>query len=313
MEQNNLDVTYFSDTIETASLPLIMSGRLVAIAVDASKHSEKAFDWFMTNVYHDGDRLLVVHSHELQPPALPHMMATDEWRREVVKHENIIKELEKKYEKKCKDLKLSAKIVVEAGPPGENICKVVKKEGATFIVIGCRGVGTVRRTILGMNIIRRSTINGNNMASSEARVVCIAVDGSEHSEKAFNWYKDQIYRNGDRLVVVHSHELHPPALPHAIATEEWKKEVLKHEQYIKDLEENFKTKCEAMKVSAKIIIQSGHPGDHVCKTAQKEGAAFIVVGSRGMGTIRRTILGSVSDYIIHHAHVPVILVPKVKN
>ena len=26
---------------------------------------------FMTNVYHDGDRLLVVHSHELQPPALP--------------------------------------------------------------------------------------------------------------------------------------------------------------------------------------------------------------------------------------------------
>ena len=24
------------------------------------------------------------------------------------------------------------------------------------------------------------------MASSEARVVCIAVDGSEHSEKAFN-------------------------------------------------------------------------------------------------------------------------------
>lgn len=44
MEQNNLDVTYFSDTIETAGLPLIMSGRLVAIAVDASEHSEKAFD-----------------------------------------------------------------------------------------------------------------------------------------------------------------------------------------------------------------------------------------------------------------------------
>lgn len=34
------------------------------------------------------------------------MMATDEWRREVVKHENIIKELEKKYEKKCKDLRV---------------------------------------------------------------------------------------------------------------------------------------------------------------------------------------------------------------
>lgn len=40
------------------------------------------------------------------------MMATDEWRREVVKHENIIKELEKKYEKKCKDLKVLCLLVL---------------------------------------------------------------------------------------------------------------------------------------------------------------------------------------------------------
>ena len=33
-----------------------------------------------------------------------------------------------------------------------------------------------------------------------------------------------------------------------MATEEWKKEVQKHEQYIKDLEEKFKTKCEEMQV-----------------------------------------------------------------
>lgn len=26
-------------------------------------------------------------------------------------------------------------------------------------------------------------------------------------------YKDQVYRKGDKLVVVHSHQLHPPALP----------------------------------------------------------------------------------------------------
>ena len=33
-----------------------------------------------------------------------------------------------------------------------------------------------------------------------------------------------------------------------MATEEWKKEVQKHEKYIKDLEEKFKSKCEQMKV-----------------------------------------------------------------
>lgn len=57
-------------------------------------------------------------------------------------------------------------------------------------------------------------------------------------------------------------------------------------------------------------MQDGHPGEHVCKTALKEKANLIVVGSRGMGTVRRTILGSTSDYIIHHAHVPVLVVPK---
>ncbi|KAJ7391789.1 hypothetical protein OS493_016077 [Desmophyllum pertusum] len=87
----------------------------------------------------------------------------------------------------------------------------------------------------------------------------------------------------------------------------------KHEQYIKDLEEKFKLKCETMKVPAKIIIQGGHPGEHVCKTAKKEGAVLIVCGSRGMGTVRRTILGSTSDYIIHHAYIPVVVVPKDKK
>ena len=33
-----------------------------------------------------------------------------------------------------------------------------------------------------------------------------------------------------------------------MATEEWKKEVQKHEKYIKDLEDKFKLKCEEMQV-----------------------------------------------------------------
>lgn len=158
-------------------------------------------------------------------------------------------------------------------------------------------------------------IQAKTMACSrtDGRVVVIAVDGSDHSERAFDWYRKQIFNKGDKLVVVHSHELHPPALPHAMATEEWKKEVQRHEQYIKDLEDKYKAKCEEMEVSAKILIQGGHAGEHVCKVAKKEHAVLIVVGSRGMGTVRRTILGSTSDYIIHHAHIPVVVVPKEKK
>ena len=34
------------------------------------------------------------------------------------------------------------------------------------------------------------------------------------------------------------------------------------------------------------------------------------MGTRGLGKIRRTFLGSVSNYVLHHAHIPVIIVPK---
>ena len=55
--------------------------------------------------------------------------------------------------------------------------------------------------------------------------------------------------------------------------------------------------------------ESNTPGEVICKMAKDEGAQLIVMGSRGMGTLRRTFLGSVSDYSVHHAHIPVIIIP----
>jgi nucleotide-binding universal stress UspA family protein len=37
-------------------------------------------------------------------------------------------------------------------------------------------------------------------------------------------------------------------------------------------------------------------------------AAALVMGSRGLGAFKRAFLGSVSDYIVHHSEVPVIIV-----
>lgn len=49
------------------------------------------------------------------------------------------------------------------------------------------------------------------------------------------------------------------------------------------------------------------PGSVVINVAQEEKADIIVMGTRGMGKIRRTILGSVSDYVVHHATCPVVV------
>lgn len=52
---------------------------------------------------------------------------------------------------------------------------------------------------------------------------------------------------------------------------------------------------------------NGEPGQAILEKAKELNATYLVSGSRGLGTIRRTILGSVSDYLVHHAHIPVIV------
>lgn len=60
----------------------------------------------------------------------------------------------------------------------------------------------------------------------------------------------------------------------------------------------------------KFRVEEGKPGVKICEAAEKEKALLIVMGSRGSGIIRRTVLGSVSHYVIHHTKIPVVLCPK---
>jgi nucleotide-binding universal stress UspA family protein len=42
--------------------------------------------------------------------------------------------------------------------------------------------------------------------------------------------------------------------------------------------------------------------------AEELGAGLIVMGSRGLGGVRRALMGSVSASVVHHAHCPVLIV-----
>ena len=52
----------------------------------------------------------------------------------------------------------------------------------------------------------------------------------------------------------------------------------------------------------------GSPADEIVTLSKDLGADLLIMGSRGLGTIRRLVLGSVSDAVIHSVHCPTLLV-----
>ena len=56
----------------------------------------------------------------------------------------------------------------------------------------------------------------------------------------------------------------------------------------------------------------GRPDAEIIDQAEEISAGLIVIGSRGIGPIRRALMGSVSDSVVHHAHCPVLVVREEK-
>lgn len=66
----------------------------------------------------------------------------------------------------------------------------------------------------------------------------------------------------------------------------------------------------SLQISGEAHTMVGKPGECIIACAEKYNANQIVMGTRGFGIVRRTILGSVSEYVIHHSKVPVTVVPR---
>lgn len=64
-----------------------------------------------------------------------------------------------------------------------------------------------------------------------------------------------------------------------------------------------------LQLKAKIKVEAGKPGETIHRIADQQKVTCIVMGGRGMSTLRRTLLGGVSDYVIKHTQIPVIFIP----
>ncbi|MES1918192.1 hypothetical protein MHBO_000201 [Bonamia ostreae] len=138
------------------------------------------------------------------------------------------------------------------------------------------------------------------------RRVAIAVDGSESAIKSLKYAIENVFRKDDAIFVLN-----------AVKTSNF--EAFKSEEEAKGLKiQNTEKAAFAVKKSLELLkdfdkkhglVLTGKDEREILLNALETlEPNFFVVGSRGLGAVKRVVLGSVSSYLVHHTKCPIIVV-----
>jgi nucleotide-binding universal stress UspA family protein len=135
----------------------------------------------------------------------------------------------------------------------------------------------------------------------------LATDGSEATEQATEAAVDLSTKSGSELHVVHVWHDVPGPYAHKFV----KGELRRQGQEI--LDEQVRKIEEAGATVTKAYLRGGRTTDEVLRLGDELDAGLLVVGSRGLRGMRRILMGSQSEDLVHHAHRPVLVVRRGEN
>ena len=146
--------------------------------------------------------------------------------------------------------------------------------------------------------------------------ILVPLDGSEHSMHALEKAVQIAKKCEGKITLVHVYSVlsagvvpmtmamyEPVALPPELIT---KLADAVRESGAKLLEE-AKRKVDAEGVQSETLLKEGHTVEEILKIAKEEDSDLIVIGARGLSTIREIFLGSVSHGVTLHAPCPVLV------
>jgi nucleotide-binding universal stress UspA family protein len=182
---------------------------------------------------------------------------------------------------------------------------------ADLLVLGARGLGALRRLLLGSVSqaclhhaeIPLAIVRPTSARPIDGERVVVGIDGSDASQHALSWALDEARFRQAAVEVVHAWTpplLGVPALADGYGVfEEPARSLVEAALQRADLS--------GLPVPVRTSIRTGSGGAVLVHAAQD--ADLVVVGSRGLGGFKGLLLGSVSYQVTHHASCPVVVIP----
>ncbi|WP_164216432.1 universal stress protein [Virgibacillus sp. YIM 98842] len=141
------------------------------------------------------------------------------------------------------------------------------------------------------------------------RRILVAYDGSEQSKEALQEAKLQ-------AAGVPETEVHilavvtkaGPSTNHGVALSIQKSIAEKLEPEVEEIKQEFQADNIAVETRVYIDEKQRNAGKTVCEYAKVNDIDLIIAGSRGLGSMRQILLGSVSNHIVQYSHCPILII-----
>lgn len=139
------------------------------------------------------------------------------------------------------------------------------------------------------------------------RRIIAAVDGSDNARRALRVAEEIARGTGAKLTVAHVAPP-PPAWTGSEEAVDWSEFTRAYDRYAEGLLADAEKGLDRSKLAVDTAVLRGHPAEALAEAATQPDVDLVVVGSRGLGTLARVLLGSVSDRLVHICPKPVLVV-----
>jgi nucleotide-binding universal stress UspA family protein len=164
-------------------------------------------------------------------------------------------------------------------------------------------------------VVRRGSQEEQVAVSIFPTKILLATDGSEEATLAAITAVDIANKTGSELHVVHV-GLAPVPIGTEVApvASDSRLQDKLNEEARRFLDDQVKQIEAAGGTVAQAHLElTGRPDEEIVIVAEEIGAGLIAMGSRGLGGLKRLLMGSVSDSVVRHAHCPVLVVRAEKS